>query len=94
MCGEEQPWSVSGAPEVVRNGRITTFWKTLIARLLLMRIWKASTWILPVLNANGGRKTAYKAIGCTKGGLNTKIHTVVDGLGNPLICSTFCWKRK
>ena len=31
-----------------------------------------------------GGKTADKAVGRTRGGLNTKIHTVVDGLGNPL----------
>lgn len=31
-----------------------------------------------------GKKTSDKAVGRTKGGLNTKIHTVVDGLGNPL----------
>lgn len=31
-----------------------------------------------------GKKTADKAVGRTRGGLNTKIHTVVDGLGNPL----------
>lgn len=31
-----------------------------------------------------GEKTTDKAVGRTKGGLNTKIHTVVDGLGNPL----------
>ena len=33
----------------------------------------------------GARKTsAPKAIGITRGGLNTKIHTVCDALGNPL----------
>ena len=31
-----------------------------------------------------GKKTADKAIGRTKGGLNTKLHTIVDGLGNPV----------
>jgi len=31
-----------------------------------------------------GKKTEDKAIGRSKGGLNTKIHAVVDGLGNPL----------
>ncbi len=33
---------------------------------------------------NGGEKTAGKAVGRTRGGLNTKIQTIVDGLGNPL----------
>ena len=31
-----------------------------------------------------GKKTADKAVGRTRGGLNTKIHAVVDGLGNPV----------
>ena len=35
-------------------------------------------------SANGGKKTADKAVVRTRGGLNTKIHAVVDGLGNPL----------
>ena len=35
-------------------------------------------------SANGGKKTADKAVGRIRGGLNTKIHAVVDGLGNPV----------
>ena len=31
-----------------------------------------------------GEKTASKAVGRTRGGLNTKLHTIVDGLGNPV----------
>ena len=31
-----------------------------------------------------GGKTADKAVGRTRGGLNTKLHTIVDGLGNPV----------
>lgn len=31
-----------------------------------------------------GEKTANKAVGRTRGGLNTKLHTIVDGLGNPV----------
>ena len=31
-----------------------------------------------------GKKTENKAVGLTKGGLNTKINTIVDGLGNPI----------
>ena len=31
-----------------------------------------------------GKKAENKAVGRTKGGLNTKIHTIVDGLGNPV----------
>lgn len=35
-------------------------------------------------SANGGEKTADKAVGRTRGGWNTKLHAVVDGLGNPV----------
>ena len=31
-----------------------------------------------------GKKTKNKAVGRTRGGLNTKIHAIVDGLGNPV----------
>ena len=31
-----------------------------------------------------GKKSENKAVGRTKGGLNTKIHAIVDGLGNPV----------
>ena len=31
-----------------------------------------------------GEKTEDKAVGRTKGGLNTKLHAIVDGLGNPV----------
>ena len=31
-----------------------------------------------------GKKTANKAVGRTRGGLNTKLHAIVDGLGNPV----------
>ena len=31
-----------------------------------------------------GEKTEDKAVGCTRGGLNTKLHAIVDGLGNPV----------
>lgn len=44
--------------------------------------------ILPVSKCTkaqtAGEKTVNKAVGHTRGGLNTKIHTVVDGLRNPL----------
>ena len=35
-------------------------------------------------SANGEEKTADKAVGRTKSGWNTRLHAVVDGLGNPL----------
>ena len=31
-----------------------------------------------------GEKTADKAVGWTKEGVNTKLHAIVDGLGNPV----------
>ena len=31
-----------------------------------------------------GKKSANKAVGVSRGGRNTKIHALVDGLGNPL----------
>ncbi len=31
-----------------------------------------------------GKKTGNKAVSRTKGGLNTNIHAIVDGLGNPV----------
>ena len=35
-------------------------------------------------SAIGGEKTEDKAVGRTRGGLNTKLHAIVDGLGNPV----------
>ena len=35
-------------------------------------------------SSNGGEKTENKAVGRTKGGLNTKVHAIVDGVGNPV----------
>lgn len=31
-----------------------------------------------------GKKSEDKAVGMSRGGRNTKIHTLVDGLGNPI----------
>ena len=43
-----------------------------------------STCIKVHESANGGGKTTDKAIGRTRGGLNTKLHAIVDGLGTRL----------
>ena len=43
-----------------------------------------STCIKVHESANGGKKTGNKAVGRTRGGLNTKLHAIVDGLGNPV----------
>ena len=45
----------------------------------LIRLASRFTRVLTV-----GEKTENKAVGRTKGGLNTKIHAIVDGLGNPV----------
>ena len=37
-----------------------------------------------VHQSSNGEKTEGKAVGRSKGGINTKLHAVVDGLGNPL----------
>ena len=31
-----------------------------------------------------GNKTEYQAVGMSKGGRNTKIHAITDGMGNPV----------
>ena len=36
-------------------------------------------------SSNGGEKAENKAVGLTKGGLNTKIHAIVDGIGKPVV---------
>jgi len=36
-------------------------------------------------SANGGEKSEVKAAGRSWGGLTTKIHAIVDGLGNPVV---------
>lgn len=43
-----------------------------------------STSIKVHQSANGGQKKENRAVGRSRGGLNTKIHTLVDALGNPL----------
>ena len=52
-----------------------------------MQIWKILRLILPhakFTKAPTGEKKEDKAIERSKGGINTKIHVVVDGFGNPL----------
>ncbi len=43
-----------------------------------------STCIKVHESSNGWEKAGNKAVGRTKGGLNTKIYAIVDGLGNPV----------
>ena len=53
-----------------------------------MQIWKTFQLIPPLVKYTNaptvGEKTEDKAVGVSKGGRNTKIHTLVDGLGNPI----------
>ena len=53
-----------------------------------MQIWKIYRLIpRPVKYTKAptvGKKAENKAVGVSKGGRNTKIHTLVDSLGNPL----------
>ena len=70
------------------NGGMIVHWKEYFTHFLGMQTWRNlsvdSTCIKVHESANGGEKTANKAVGRTRGGLNTKIHAVVDGLGNPV----------
>ena len=63
-------------------------WKPYFAHCPQMRMWKTWAWTLPVSRftkvPTEGEKTADKAVGRTRSGLNTKLHTIVDGLGNPV----------
>ena len=70
------------------NGGMMVHWKPYFAHCPQMRMWKTWAWTLPVSRftkvPTEGEKTADKAVGRTRGGLNTKLHTIVDGLGNPV----------
>lgn len=66
------------------NGVLEKVFRTLSSDADMENISIDSTCVKVHQSANGGGKTADKAVGHTRGGLNTKIHTVVDGLGNPL----------
>ncbi len=70
------------------NGGMTVHWRPYFVRCPQMRIWKTLVWTPPASRFTKvpmeGKKTADKAIGRTRGGLNTKLHAIVDGLGNPV----------
>ena len=53
-------------------------------RKLILRISVLIRRTLRFMRALMVEKRENKAIGLTKGGLNTKIHAIVDGLGNPV----------
>ena len=70
------------------NGGTAAHWKPCFVHCLQMRIWKTRAWTLLASRfmkvPMEGEKTADKAMGRTRGGLNTKLHAIVDGLGNPV----------
>ncbi len=70
------------------NGGTMAHWRPYFAHCPQMRIWKTRAWTLPASKftkvLTEGGETADKAVGRTRGGLNTKLHAIVDGLGNPV----------
>ena len=66
------------------DGTLEAVFRALSADADMENLSLDSTCIMVHKSANGGKKTTDKAIGRTRGGLNTKLHTIVDGLGNPV----------
>ena len=70
------------------NGRSSGCLKQFFKHLPLMRILRTFPLTLhPARYIKAlmvGKKSENKAVGMSRGGRNTKIHTLVDGLGNPL----------
>ena len=66
------------------DGTLETVFHALSADADMENLSIDSTCIKVHESANGGEKTADKAVGRTRGGLNTKLHAAVDGLGNPV----------
>ena len=71
-------------PDLPNGGTLEAVFRALSADADMENLSLDSTCIMVHESANGGEKTADKAIGRTRGGLNTKLHTIVDGLGNPV----------
>ena len=66
------------------EGTLEAVFRVLSADANMENLSLDSTCIKVHESANGGGKTADKAIGRIRGGLNTKLHAIVDGLGNPV----------
>ena len=66
------------------DGTLEAIFRALSADADMENLSLDSTCIKVHESANGGGKTADKAVGRTRGGFNTKLHTIVDGLGNPV----------
>ncbi len=65
------------------DGTLEAVFRALSADADMENLSMDSTCIKVHESANRGEKTADKAIGQTRGGLNTMLHTIVDGLGEP-----------
>jgi len=66
------------------GGALETVFHALSANADIENLIVDSSCIKVYESANGGGKTADKAVGCTSGELNTKTHAVVDGFENPV----------
>ena len=66
------------------EGTLETVFHALSENADMENLSMDSTCIKVHESANGGKKTENKAVGRTRGGLNTKLHAIVDGLGNPV----------
>ncbi len=66
------------------DGTLEAIFRALTADAEMGNLSLDSTCIKVHESANGGGKAADKAVGRTSGGLNTKLHAMVDGLGNPV----------
>ena len=70
------------------SGGIWAYLKQSSKPCLWMRTLRTFLWTQPLVRYTKaqtvGKKTENKAVGLSRGGRNTKIHTLVDSLGNPL----------
>ena len=66
------------------DGTLETMFRALSEDADMENLSIDSTCIKVHESAIGGEKTEDKAVGRTRGGLNTKLHAIVDGLGNPV----------
>ena len=70
------------------NGKTWVYWK----RFFKPYPWTQTLKTSPLIQLHAryikvptvGKKSGNKAVGISRGGRNTKIHALVDGLGNPL----------
>ena len=74
-------------------------WENVLAQLIQQDIVDETTFVLDSTSmkvhqhAGGSKKGGSESKGRSRGGLTTKVHVVIDGLGNPL-CFLFCCGNK